>query len=126
GTGAAGAAGPSGPRRGSGSEGRRGRDVAGPADGGGDLVDGGHCGVVLDLDPARGELDADAPHAPQAADLLLDLGDAGGAAEALGAEERAGDGGGGGGHEWLPSGAGVSRVSPSTWPQPRRGLVAAT
>src|SRR5699024_1123458 len=52
----------------------------------------------VDLDAAGGELHADVLHALESADLLLDLGDAGGAAEALGAEDGVGAGGGGGGH----------------------------
>src|SRR5690625_1171775 len=89
-----------GPATGTGSEGRRRGRVTGLGDRGDDLVGGGKGGVVIDLDAAGGELHADAANALQTADLLLDLGDAGGAAEALGAEDGVG-GGGGGSHDVL-------------------------
>src|SRR5699024_15770 len=98
GAGAQGAAGPRGPGRRCGSESRRCGFVTGLADRGDDLVGGGDGGVVIDLDTAGGELHADVLDALQAADLLLDLGHAGRAAEALGAEDGVGAGGGGGGH----------------------------
>src|SRR5699024_8142681 len=86
-----------------GSEDGRGCLIAGRADRGDDLVGAGDGGVVIDLDAAGGELHAHVLDAREAADLLLDLGDTAGTAEARGAEDRVGDGSGGGGHDVRPS-----------------------
>ena len=77
---------------GAGSEGGDLRLVAGLGDGVDQVLRAGALGVVVNLDAGRGEVHLHVFDAGELANLLLDLGDARGAGEALGAKDGVGGG----------------------------------